>query len=290
VDSNGVATFPELAVAGYDRPFLLLAFVCQGQILVWSKSDPPAAYNISEYSASRGGVGAFASIAYVSLPAVSPAVLATAAQATASGITNAFEVTEGLTFGIELVHDPSLAGAAIVAKLIPLPGGSVDAAAADIRAEEAGVKFKCPTHHKLLLGTPPMILLSASGRSLGQFRTSMFGSPGKYTLVLYFMASPLFSFDLTILEAVQMMIPGALPDSPVVCGMRLAPVCRHDNGECSFGKVAGTTQLQLAENAVCDGIHLLTQYSSSGDGLLPFVETYGKEQADGTIWILVTSL
>lgn len=281
VDSNGVAMFPELAVAGYDRPYLLLAFVCQGQVLVWSKSDPPAAYNVSQYSAARGGWGAFPSIAYISLPSVASSMLATAAQATPSGITQAFEVTEGMPFGIELVHDASLAGAAFVAKLRASPGASVDIAAVDLVAEEAGVKFKAPAYHKLLLGDPPMILLSDGGKSVGTLRTSLFGKPGKYTLVLYFMGSPLYTFDLTILEAVEMLIPGALPDSTVLCGMKLAPVCRHDNGKCSFGKVAGTNQQQLAANAVCDGIQLLTQYSSAGDGLLPFVETYGKELADG---------
>ncbi len=40
VDAGGVARFPSLAVAGYDRPYLLLAFVCQGQVLVWSLAQP----------------------------------------------------------------------------------------------------------------------------------------------------------------------------------------------------------------------------------------------------------
>ena len=64
VDAEGVARFPSLAVAGYDRPYLLLAFVCHGQVLVWSQADPLESYNVSEHAAARGGRAGFATIAY----------------------------------------------------------------------------------------------------------------------------------------------------------------------------------------------------------------------------------
>ena len=64
VDAGGVARFPSLAVAGYDRPYLLLAFVCQGQVLVWSQAEPLEGYNVSEHAAARGGRAGFATIAY----------------------------------------------------------------------------------------------------------------------------------------------------------------------------------------------------------------------------------
>ena len=283
VDSNGVASFPNLAVAGYDRPYLLLAFVCQGQVLVWSQSQPPATYNVSEHAAARGGLGAFPTIAYTVLPAPPTAVVADGAKVAPKGVQSAFSVTEGAAFGLEMQHESSLAGAALVAKLTPIAGASVDTAVEDTSAEESGVKLLVPTYHKLLLGSPPAILLTG-GISLGGFRSSPFGRPGKYKLELVLMGVVVYVFDLTVLEAVEMLTPGALPDSPVLCGVKQAPVCRHDNGECSFGKVAGNIELPLSSGTVCDGIHVLTGYSSSGDGVLPWVETEGKETAGGGTW------
>jgi hypothetical protein len=90
----------------------------------------------------------------------------------------AFRVTEGAAFAIDMQHDAALAGGVFVAKLAPaVPGASVDPAAADLHAEEAGAQLAVPTYHKLLLGTPPSVQLNPSGRGRGIFRTSLFGKP-----------------------------------------------------------------------------------------------------------------
>jgi len=281
VDAEGVARFPDLAVAGYDRPYLLLAFVCQGRVLVWSRSDPPASYNTSEHAAASGGKGAMPTIAYVTLPAVEASLAAAARQAKPNGVQGKFQVTEGAPFGLEIQHEASLSGGAFVAKLRPTADVGMDASGADMPAREAGQDLPLPTYHKLLLGSPPSLVLSQSGTSSGLFRTSVFGKPGTYKLDIYFMGSVVLTLDLSVAGALQMLTPGELSDSPVLCGERMTPVCRHANGECSFGQVAGSTAVPLPPGVVCDGLLLLSEYSSAGDGVLPWALLEGKDAADG---------
>jgi hypothetical protein len=71
---NGVAVFDQLGVVGYDRPYMLLVFVCHGEILVWSKRGVPLVQNASETSGTGSNV--FDTLAYVKLPTSAPAVTA----------------------------------------------------------------------------------------------------------------------------------------------------------------------------------------------------------------------
>ena len=84
-----------------------------------------------------------------------------------------------------------------------------------------------------------------------------------------------------------MLTPGELPDSPVICGVTMSPVCRHASGECSFGPVAGSLPRPLPTGFLCDGIRVLTNYTDAGDGILPWAMLDGQASsasADGS-WV-----
>ncbi|EKX50950.1 hypothetical protein GUITHDRAFT_103531 [Guillardia theta CCMP2712] len=273
--TDGFVSFPNLSVLGYDQPLLLLAFVCHGEVFVWSQVQLQPAFNVSERAASSDGFGALATVAFLHLPAP----LAASSPSSVSILSWPDRAVEGEQFEVKFQHPSSLDGAALVPRVRPLPSAVQTAELylegpssiafgemrTPVRMNEIDSRFK------ILLGSPAVVLLGSagSGRAAGTFRFSTFGAAGEYEVIFYLFGRPVASRQINVTSSVGLVTVGA---SPSLCGPSYQPVCRHAGGQCSFGHFFGDKL--VPPSSPCQGLVAMTVYTSL-------------ELGQSLLWILV---
>lgn len=110
---GGVADFSGLRLGGYVRPHAMLAFVCEGNLLVWSETRPQPA---SDVSLAPGGAATLSTIAFTRLPAGGPAVTPASVKVLVQPPTS---VVEGQVAFLRLSLPASLAGTSVIATAHP---------------------------------------------------------------------------------------------------------------------------------------------------------------------------
>ncbi|KAJ1494388.1 hypothetical protein T484DRAFT_2533494 [Baffinella frigidus] len=267
-DEAGVAVFAGLAVAGFDRPDLVLAFTCQGFVLVWSEAGPTNADATSLVTGTGGEPSPFHTLAAILLP-TPPAVVAS--MDPTAGVTSfSGDVVEGVPFQISISLPPavkavigSFAGAFLVvrasprasalqaagaAPLAPPPafsasgGGNGGRGGRDLLRSIGGV----PTNVKQYRRRAITGDLEGDMQFYGDFSTH--GAVGDYEVNVYLFGALVGTTGaITVRTSVYAIIHGDIV-SDFLCGQIASPVCRHHELDCKLGTPSAISQVNISDS------------------------------------------
>jgi len=257
---GGYADFSSLMLSGFVRPHAMIAFVCQGEVLVWSAFRPPTGTNVSLV---KGGDGSMSSVSYSPLPLSGPAVTALAGGSSVTVLNAPTACVEGRVCFARIRLPSELSGTHVVAVASPSQTASE---MASLPAQSSDQQFsldpRWPARFKTILGGIAQV--SEGGQAdFSSLRFSARGATGGYHVGIYSLGVLVATLqDVTVSSSVQQIMPVALPGLlDGMCGRSYYPVCRHPGGACGFGNVSGVNH--TAEVEGCGGISPLKRYSGS---------------------------